>query len=81
MSKKEDRRKEIDEIKKIIEEKIEDYDCGIYDTRNVVGDPMSTLYEGKYIQLGACYYFSYYEVFGTTKKEFKEIEEFYKERI
>lgn len=51
--------------------------CGIYNTRNMVGDEMKTIYKGKYFTLDICYYWAYFEVFGTTEDEFNQIEEFY----
>lgn len=72
-----DRQKELEKVKKIIKKNIKDYDCGIFDTRNVVGDRMVTIFEGKYFTLDCCYFYSYYELFGTTNKEFKEVEEYY----
>lgn len=71
------RKEELKKIKQIIKENIEDYNCGIYNTRNIVGDFMINLYEGKYFTLDACYHWPYYELFGTTDEEFKEIKEYY----
>ena len=74
-----ERENELEEIKKIMRENIEDADCGLYDTRNTVGDYMQNLYTGKYFQLDICFYYSYFEIFGTTSKEFDELEEYYEE--
>lgn len=75
-----ERKKELKKVKKIIKENIDDARCGLYDTRNIAGDSMMNLYEGKYFSLDICWYYGYFEVFGTTDEEFEELEKFY-ERI
>jgi hypothetical protein len=75
---KEERLKEFNIVKKIIKENIKDADSGLYDNRNWVGDRMSTLFKGKYFMLDICYYYSYYEIFGTTKIEFNKLHDYYK---
>ena len=72
-----EREKELEKVKKLIKENYEDARCGIYNSRNLVGDPMLGLFEGKYVTLDMCYMYSYFEVFGTTEKEFEELEKFY----
>lgn len=72
-----ERKKEFKKVKQIIKENIDDARCWLFDTRNIVGDPMMNLYEGKYFSLDMCYYYSYFEVFGTTDDEFEELEKFY----
>lgn len=67
----------LDIAKKIIEENYNDGDCGIFNTPNVVGDPMTTVYRGNELVINICYYYSYFEVFGLSKAEFKELEKFY----
>lgn len=71
------REKEFDKVKKIIKENFSDANCGLYNTRNWTGDSMNTLFAGKYFQLDICYYWAYYEVFGTTKEEYEELEKIY----
>lgn len=63
--------------KKIIEENIEDADCGIFDTRNNAGDLMTTIYEDEELQIDICYGWGYFEVFGLSEEEFYELESFY----
>ena len=71
------RKKELEKVKKIIKDNIEDYGCGIFDTRNIVGDPMHTIFKGDYFTLDGCYFYSYYELFGTTDEEFEKIVKYY----
>jgi hypothetical protein len=72
-----ERKKEFKKVKQIIKENIDDARCGLYDTRNIVGDTMMNLYKGKFFSLDMCYYYGYFEVFGTTDDEFEELEKFY----
>lgn len=64
--------------KKIIEENFEDGDCGLYDSRNIVGDEMQTLYSDPALTTDICYGWGYFEVFGLTDEEFSELQKFYK---
>lgn len=74
-----EREKELKKVKKIIKENQNDYDCGIFNTRNLVNDTMLTIFKGKYFTLDCCYNYSYFELFGTTDEEFEKIEkEYYK---
>lgn len=52
-------------------------DCGLYNTRNIVGDRMTTIYEDNGLTIDICYNYSYFEVFGLSKADFKELEKFY----
>lgn len=53
--------------------------CGIFDSMNVVGDPMCTIYQDNGLQIDVCYYYEYFEVFGLTDSEFAELEKYYEE--
>ena len=63
--------------KRIIKENIEDARCGIFDTRNIVGDTMETLYDSDGLTIDICYFWMYFEVFGLTKEEFMILEGYY----
>lgn len=52
-------------------------DCGIYNTRNIMGDPMTTIYEDNGLTIDICYNYSYFEVFGLSKTDFNELVKFY----
>ena len=67
----------VDLVKNIIKENIDSARCGIYFTRNLIGDPMVTILNGDQVQIDICYEYEYFEVFGLTDREQKEIEEFY----
>jgi len=63
--------------KKIIKDNYKDANCGIYDCRNIVGDPMINIYNANGLIIDICYHYSYFEVFGLSKIEFEELERFY----
>ena len=67
----------LDVAKKIIEQNYEYADCGIFNTPNIMGDPMTTIYRGNELIIDICFYYSYFEVFGLSKDEFNELEKFY----
>ena len=67
----------LEKAKEIIAEHIEEADCGIFDSRNIVGDEMETLYDDNELTIDICYGWCYYEVFGLTKEKFKELEDYY----
>lgn len=73
------RENEFLKVKEIIKEYYDDACCGLYDTRNIAGDYMTNIFRGKYFTLDICYYYEYFEVFGTSYAEFKELEQYYKE--
>ena len=62
---------------KVILEHIDDARCGIFKTRNTVGDPMETIYSDDEITIDICYGWEYFEVFGLTDAEFKDLRAFY----
>lgn len=67
----------LEKAKEIIRENISDAECGIFNTRNIVGDSMHTLYVDDELQIDICYGWSYYEVFGLNAEEFGMLEDFY----
>ena len=69
----------LDIARGIIRDYYDDAHCGLFNTRNLVGDPMITLYDKDGLQIDICYSYSYFEVFGLSNKEFSELNQFYKE--
>ncbi len=63
--------------KKIIKEQYNEADCGIYNSRNMAGDKMYTIYDDGELQIDVCYRYSYFEVFGLSCAEFRELKLFY----
>lgn len=77
LDKNKTREEEFEEVKQIIQENIDNGKCGIFNTKNIAGDKMTTIYVGKYFTLEFCFDFKYFEVFGTTWEEFKKLKEYY----
>lgn len=71
------REQELKKVKKIIKKNYKYGNCGIFDTKNIVGDFMEKLFVGKYFSLDICTDYCYFELFGATIREFSEIESFY----
>ena len=67
----------LDIAKEIIKEHYKEGDCGLYDTRNIVGDWMTTIYEDDSLTIDICYNYSYFEVFGLSNEDFEELLTFY----
>lgn len=67
--------------KEIIEENIADADCGLFNSHNIVGDPMSTIYHKDGLTIDICYHWAYFEVLGLPEEEFKELEVFYEKLL
>lgn len=63
--------------KKVIAENIDDARCGIFDTRNILGDTMNNIYNSEYLTIDICYGWMYFEVFGLTEDEFVELKKYY----
>lgn len=71
------REKELNKVKQIMKEYYEDAKCGLFKTRNFVGDPMVNIFQGEYFDIDICFHYSYFEVFGTNAKEWEELRKFY----
>ena len=71
----------LDIAKIIISERISSANCGIFNSRNIVGDPMTTIYRGNQLTIDICYPHAYFEVFGLSEKEFEELEDFYEMKL
>ena len=69
----------LEKAKVIIKENYKDANCGIFNTRNLVGDYMETIYCDGELQIDICRGWAYFEVFGLTDEDFEKLEEFYNE--
>lgn len=67
----------IETAKRIIKDNFEEAECGIFCSRNIAGDSMNTIYDDGNLQIDICYYWEYFEVFGLSDDEFKELKRFY----
>jgi len=64
----------LDNLKKMLVEK-ELEGKQVFNTRNILGDPMTNVYNEDEIQVDVCYRYDYVEIFGLTDDEWKEITE------
>ena len=46
----------------------------MFNTRNIVGDKMVSIYDTDGIQIDYCYGYTYIEIFGLTENEFKAVQ-------
>lgn len=67
----------LDTAKRIIKENYTDFRCGIFNTGNIAGDPMGTIYEDDTLSILGCYYYSYFEVFGLSNDDFEKLKDYY----
>ena len=67
----------LEKAKEIIKDNFEYGSCGIYNTGNIAGDQMETLYETDELEILICSFWAYFEVFGLTDEEFKDLKDFY----
>lgn len=67
----------IDKVKNVIRNRYVEAECGLFFTRNLVGDHMSTIWEEDGVTIDICYDYEYFEVFGLTEEEENELLAFY----
>ena len=67
----------LEKAKEIIKKNFRYGDCGLFKSRNVFGDPMHNIYNADGLKIDICFCCGYFEVFGLTDEEFKELEEYY----
>lgn len=61
----------------ILKENINVADCGIFFTRNLVGDIMENIYEDENVSCDICRFYSYFEIFGLKANEKDEFKRYY----
>ena len=72
------RQQEFEHVKELIKGNFDRADCGLFDVPNIVGDEMTMMYKGEYLELLICYDHGYFEVFGMTEEEFADLEKCYR---
>ena len=65
--------------KKVITDNIQDADCGIFFTMNLVDDEMTTIYIDDGLVIDICRDWMYFEVFGLNLDEQVALERFYED--
>ena len=68
----------LDKVKKVIKDNFSRFNCGLYFTRNLAGDHMSTIYVGDGVTIDVCLNWGYFEVFGLTQEEKNELRDYYR---
>jgi len=64
---------------KLIKKHFDSADCGLFDCRNIAGDPMEVLYDNGNFSVEICYGYAYFEVFGLSDEEFQKLSDLYQE--
>ena len=67
--------------KRIVKENFKDAKCGIFSTRNIVGDEMTTIYAKDGLTVDICYGYRYFEVFGLPDNEYDELYDYYHKEL
>ena len=67
----------LEKAKEIITKNFSEGDCGIFDSRNIVGDWMTNIYDDGELVIDICYTWNYFEVFGLSGEEFDELARYY----
>lgn len=67
----------LEKAKEIIKKNFRYGDCGLFKSRNLLGDPMHNIYNTDGLKIDICFCYSYFEVFGLTDEEFEELEDYY----
>ena len=69
--------RKLNKIKKVIKENYNIADCGLFFTRNLVNDYMTTIYKEDGVTVDICTDWSYFEIFGLNEEEKEEIMKYY----
>ena len=66
-----------EKAKEVIKANWRELDSGIFNTRNIVGDTMDTIYDDGDLVIDACWGWAYFEVFGLSEAEFDALKAYY----
>lgn len=67
----------LEKAKEIIKANYKEAKHGIFNTRNLVGDHMETIYDWDGLMIDICREYGYFEVFGLTEDEFVKLSRYY----
>lgn len=67
----------LEKAKEIVTKYYDKATCGIYNTRNIFGDEMTTIYKDDGLTVDICFFYAYFEVFGLSDAEFKKLKSYY----
>lgn len=71
----------LEKAKEVVNKHVKDARLGIYNTRNLVSDDMTVIYDDGELRVEICYPCMYFEVFGLTSDQFEELKRFYKRLV
>ena len=71
----------LEKAKEIIKGNFKWGDCGIFNSRNTVNDPMENIYHKDGLTIDICYFYGYFEVFGLSEEEFSELVDYYRQLV
>lgn len=71
----------LDEIKAIIDKCGEEYDCGLFDNKNICGDDMINIYKKDGVTVDICPDNAYIEVIGLSDLDFDMLLDYYSKKI
>lgn len=67
----------LEKAKEIIKEHYKEGNYGIFNSRNVLEDWMTNIYDDGDLTIDICYEWNYFEVFGLSDEEFDELAKYY----
>ena len=71
----------LEKAKQIIKENLEEATCGIFDSKNIIGDHMVNIYSSEELIIDICYSWGYFEIFGLSRLEFENLESYYDQLV
>lgn len=61
------------DVKDFLRKNYKNKNYQIFDSRNIIGDPMETVYSKNGVTIDECTYYGYLEIFGLTEEDFDKI--------
>ena len=74
-----EKKDKLGKAKEIIKQYFKFAPSGLFDSRNISGDEMETIYSDDGLTVDICYRHGYFEVFGLSSEEFKNLTKYYSE--
>jgi hypothetical protein len=76
-----ERESELNAVREYLKDNLHQLDCGLFFTRNIIGDPMELTLNGKYIMMWTCWGCGYVEVFGLDSDEQSKLIDWYDQLV
>ena len=68
---------DMSEVMGVLNSNFDGGDCGLFFTRNLVGDPMINIYDDGVVSVYICRAYGYFEVFGLTEAQQTALKKYY----